>query len=317
MCISLMSYYVVYFFFLMIRRPPRSTLSSSSAASDVYKRQAVDVTKLGKWAVVTGASEGIGAAYCQVFAQKKLNVLLISRSADKLAKTESELKEKYGVETKVFAADLGTLSSDPVAKAALEKEINGLDIAVLVNNVGISYEFPAILTDLEDKRVDQMIDLNVVATTYMTKMVLPGMVDRKRGAIISVSSAAGVMSAGSPMLAMYAGTKAFVERFMRSLSFEYASSNIVLQTHTPYFVKTAMSKMRASLMCPMPIAYARASVAKIGVGGPAIVPYWSHALQHLVVESLPTGLAATQVLGMHKGIRKKALAKQAREAKKE
>jgi len=273
----------------------------------------VNLSKVGKWAIVTGASEGIGAAYCEVFAKKGLNIVLISRSMDKLQKTEEELKTKCPkVETKCIALDLGTLGTDAAAKQTLSKTIESLEVGVLVNNVGISYEYPEFFDELSDDRVQKLIDLNVVATTWMTKAVLPGMLERKRGVILSISSAAGVVTAGSPMLAMYSGTKAFVERFSTSLAGEYAGKGLTIQTHTPYFVSSNMSKMRPSLTCPKPIKYAQASVAALGKGGPNVVPYFWHWIQHSVMESAPVWMASKLQLNMHLDIKKRALRKKQR-----
>lgn len=270
----------------------------------------VNVSKLGKWAVVTGASDGIGAAYCDALASRGMSVVLISRSADKLQAAQAELQQKYPkVEFKVIAMDLGTLGESAVRERLMAQMPDS--VGLLVNNVGISYEYPSKIGDEEftDELVDKMIALNVTATTYMTKMLVPAMAEKKCGAVLNISSAAGVMTAGSPMLAMYAGTKAFVEHFTRSVATEYAADNLIIQTHAPYFVSTAMSKMRPSLICPKASVYARASVSSLGKGGPLVVPFWVHALQHFVMETAPAGFVANYVLGLHKDIRRRAIRK--------
>merc|ERR1711934_125659 len=273
--------------------------------------------KTGEWAVVTGASEGIGAAYCEVLAKKGLNIVLISRSAEKLKSTEDKLKEKFpAINTRCIPFDLGKLDQSSVNESSI-KELLSLDVGVLVNNVGISYEYPEYFAELSDDRVQKLIDLNVVATTWMTKFILPGMLERKRGVILSISSAAGIMTAGSPLLAMYSGTKAFVERFSTSLAGEYSKSGVTIQTHTPYFVSSSMSKMKPNWMCPKPTVFAKASVAKIGNGVSNVIPYWVHALQHYVIESAPIWLVQKLVGSMHVGIKKRALKKKARQAEEE
>jgi 17beta-estradiol 17-dehydrogenase / very-long-chain 3-oxoacyl-CoA reductase len=140
-------------------------------------------------AVVTGATDGIGKAMAFELAKKGLNILLISRSQDKLQSTQNELLSKYsskGIECKIFSIDFS--SFDANQRDALSAFITGMDIGVLINNVGMSYPFPKYFHELANEHVDQLMRLNVDSTTWMTKIVLPGMVERKRGAIVNVGS---------------------------------------------------------------------------------------------------------------------------------
>lgn len=96
----------------------------------------VNILKYGKWAVVTGCTDGIGKAYADLFAKKGLNVVLISRSLDKLNKQAREIENKYKVETKVIVADFTQIDSIyPNIKAQLAD----LDVGILFNNVGMAY----------------------------------------------------------------------------------------------------------------------------------------------------------------------------------
>jgi 17beta-estradiol 17-dehydrogenase / very-long-chain 3-oxoacyl-CoA reductase len=140
-------------------------------------------------AVVTGATDGIGKAMAFELAKKGLNILLISRSQEKLQSTQNELLSKYsskGIECKIFSIDFS--SFDANQRDALSAFITGMDIGVLINNVGMSYPFPKYFHELSNEHVDQLMRLNVDSTTWMTKIVLPGMVERKRGAIVNVGS---------------------------------------------------------------------------------------------------------------------------------
>lgn len=120
-------------------------------------------------------------------AKKGMNIILISRSLDKLKVTADSIKEKYPkIDVKSLDIDFGKF--DEGARKRVADFISGLDIGVLVNNVGMSYPFTKYFDELTDSNVDQLIKLNVDSTTWMTRIVLPGMKAKKRGAIINMAS---------------------------------------------------------------------------------------------------------------------------------
>jgi len=268
-----------------------------------------NLTKYGKWAIVTGASEGLGRAYALELAKSKMNVLLISRTESKLELVKKEIEEKYpGVEARVLAADLS--DAECFAKIAPVVEELG-DVGVLINNAGTSYDFPDYLLDIPDWKVDQLIDLNVRALTKMAKIVLKGMAERKRGAIVNISSVSGT----SPMslLTVYSATKVYVDYFSQALATEYRSQGVFVQSVCPHFVASKMSKMRPSLTVPTPEAFAKSAVNKIGNVECTNGFFW-HDLMQAVVNVVPVGILKGQLHNMHLSIRKRAMKKQARQA---
>lgn len=153
---------------------------------------AIDFKKYGKWAIVTGASDGIGKEFAKQLAKRDLNIVLISRTLSKLQQVADELELTYKVQTRVIDVDFkeGVSVYDKI-----KPRIEGLDIGVLVNNVGMNaptferYHEAALL----DNFFWDILACNVLSVTYMTKLVIQGMVDKKCGLIINVSSVAGSM----------------------------------------------------------------------------------------------------------------------------
>lgn len=163
-------------------------------------RPGKNLKKYGKWAVITGATDGIGKALAFELAKQGLNIFLISRSQDKLLETSKELIDKYSkIEVKYLAVDFNDFSES--IRKTVSENLDVLDIGVLVNNVGISYSYTQYFDELSDLNVEQLIRLNVDSTTWMTRIVLPGMKSRRRGTIVNISSAAGVST--SPLLSQY------------------------------------------------------------------------------------------------------------------
>eukprot|EP00596_Hydrurales_sp_CCMP1899_P002386 CAMPEP_0119042400 /NCGR_PEP_ID=MMETSP1177-20130426/14999_1 /TAXON_ID=2985 /ORGANISM="Ochromonas sp, Strain CCMP1899" /LENGTH=264 /DNA_ID=CAMNT_0007009175 /DNA_START=248 /DNA_END=1042 /DNA_ORIENTATION=- len=245
------------------------------------------------------------------FARKGLNVVLISRTLDKLNDCAAELKAKYPkIEVKVLDVDYSDFSSSIRARVAAF--LDGLDIGVLVNNVGISYPYTKFFHELEDERVEQLITLNVNSTTWMSRIVLPGMLTRKRGAIVNIGSAAGVST--SPLLAQYGAAKGYISMMSKAMNAELKGRNIHVQCQVPMFVATKLAKLKkTSLFVASPTAYARAAISSIGYEA-LCSPYWSHAFQIWLLTALPEWLVIKITLDMHTGIRAAGMKKEARTA---
>ena len=190
-------------------------------------------TRFGKWAVVTGASDGIGKGLAIELCKGGHNVAIVARNAAKLEEAKKEILSKAGcpedaTRVRIVVADFGR---EDVTKlyGELKAELADIqgDIGLLVNNVGVSY--PGAMPFEELQRADrmgsadssrQMLNVNVLSALRMTELVLPGMKERRSGAVLFVSSAHGRMPLGAPLYAEYGGCKAFIENFAKSLAYE-------------------------------------------------------------------------------------------------
>ena len=269
----------------------RAVLSVLSSLYGTMLRGGKNPRKYGEWAVVTGATDGIGKAMSFELARKGCSVLLVSRSAKKLEMVAKELRAshpKVGVRT--MAIDFGSLTD--ALREQFQALVDTLDVGVLVNNVGMSYDFCQWFHELTDDEIADMLALNVDSTTWMTRAVLPGMVSRKRGVVVNMSSAAA--RPPTPLLAVYSATKGYIENLTRALDIEYAGKGIRFQCQSPYWVATAMTfpnskvavEKRATLFTPTAKKFARASVAQIGYGT-MVSPHWPHSLALLAQAYLP------------------------------
>ena len=261
--------------------------------------------KFGSWSVVTGATDGIGLAFAQELARKGQNIVLISRSAEKLETAASSIKKDYGVEVKTIQADFSDLS----IYENINAEIKGLDIGVLVNNVGISFEFPEYFTDLADRKniIDKMLLVNVASVFKMTDIVLPIMSSKKKGIILNLSSGAAMHP--TPLLSLYSATKQCVDCFSKCLYHECKNKGIIVQSIMPYFVATKLSKIRrTSWLIPSPSKYVRSALSTIGETSRSY-GYYAHAIQGAIISMIPESFYIPGAASMNNQTRKRALKK--------
>jgi len=174
-----------------------------------FLRPAKNLKNYGSWAVVTGATDGIGLALAKELAKKKINIFLIARNPVKLKEVSKEIEEKYQVETQCLEIDF--LKFDESKQDQVKQAVSNLEIGILINNVGMSYPFPNYFNEIEPQLVDSLIELNVQSTVRMTRIFLPLMEKRRKGAIVNMSSASSLFPA--PLLTQYSATKAFVDYF--------------------------------------------------------------------------------------------------------
>ena len=192
-----------------------------------------------KTILITGASSGIGEGCARKFASQGARLILNSRSTDKLTALAEELKEKYDAECYVMPFDVCNREAAATALNALPQEWKSID--VLINNAGL-----AIGVDKEHEgsldEWDVMIDTNIKALLSMTRLVVPGMVERGRGHIINIGSIAG--DAAYPGGSVYCATKAAVKALSDGLRIDLVDTPLRVTNIKPGLVETNFSVVR-------------------------------------------------------------------------
>jgi len=284
----------------------RILLMSIRAFWATFIRPSKNLLRYGEWCVITGATDGIGKAFAFEMARKGLHIILISRTKSKLNKTMSAIQKEYPkIKVRTLAIDFSLFDNESREKVSCM--ISDLDVGILINNVGISYSYPMFFNELQDINVQKLIDVNISSTCWMTRIVLPGMISRKRGAIVNMSSASSRNP--SPLLIGYSGSKAYIDLFSQSLDAELRSKGIHVQAQCPLFVATKMSKIRNPRVdAPSAKTYVRAATSAIGYES-LCSPYWCHKLMLWGMSLLPRSFLETQIKKLHLSIRKRALKK--------
>jgi short-subunit dehydrogenase len=183
--------------------------------------------RLAETVLITGASSGIGRELARLFAADGARLVLVARSQDRLRELAAELAANHGAEAHVVPADLSRLASPGEVVEALAQR--HLDVDVLVNNAGFGAH--GSIAELGAERQLAMIDVNVAALTQLTALLLPGMLARRRGAILNVASTAAFQP--GPNQAVYCATKAYVLSFTEALAEEVRGSGVKVSCLAP------------------------------------------------------------------------------------
>jgi short-subunit dehydrogenase len=215
-------------------------------------------------ALVTGASSGIGLEIARLLAADGKDLVIVARNRERLTQIAGELQSQHKASVNVLAADL----SDPDAPASIARALGGigLSVDVLVNNAGMGVYGPFLETDLA--RELEMIRVNLVALTELTKMFLPGMVRRGRGRILNVSSTAAFQP--GPLMAVYYATKAYALSFSEALANEVRGTGVTVTALCPGPTLTDFQRragMEQTKLLRTPMVTDVKSVARAGYEG--------------------------------------------------
>ncbi|KAJ6431039.1 hypothetical protein OIU84_018525 [Salix udensis] len=240
-----------------------------------FLRPEKNLKEYGSWAVITGATDGIGKAFAHQLAQKG------SKSCS----------DHPGIKIKAVPLDFSSKLSARAAQGVIAMAVEGLSVGLLINNVGITYPAARFFHEVDEKVWMEIVRVNVEGTSRVTRAVLTGMIRRRRGAIVNIGSGASTVMPSHPLFTIYAATKAYIDQLSRCLNVEYKRYGIHVQCQVPLYVATKMASKvasirRSSLFIPAPEDYAKAAIGRIGYEA-RCAPYWAHSFQWWFAELLP------------------------------
>ena len=215
----------------------------------------------GKWALVTGASAGIGLALAELLAESKANLVLTARRTDRLAEIAAKLHTKHGVKVEICGADL-TRSDAPENIHAFTAGRN-IEVELLVNNAGFgAFGF---VHGIPAQTMLDMVQVNCSAVVHLTRLYLPGMVERKHGDVMIVSSIAAFQ--GLPLNAVYAATKAFDLLFAEATAEEVRRFGVNVSALCPGTTTTEFQEVAKQPDRVFRNAETAEKVARVGLEG--------------------------------------------------
>ena len=189
--------------------------------------------KYGTWAVITGASSGIGKASAELLAKQGVNIVLVARNLQRLEDAAKDIRQRFSVETKTIQADL----THPEAVQLMYDQTKDLDVGLVMPNAGMEVVGDFAYTDWETNQ--KLIQLNVVVPAQMANLFGRQMAERKRGAILFVSSMIGYQ--GTPLLANYAASKSYIITLGEALHVELKRHGVDVLVLSPGLTMTPMS----------------------------------------------------------------------------
>ena len=250
-----------------------------------------------QWALVTGATAGIGESFTRLLASKGYNIALVARDEVRLHERAAGLREKYGIQTFVLPADLATKSG----VKSVEKYIQSYEIQVLINNAGFGINKAFTVSDLGDEQ--DLLNVLVRAPMRLMHVILPGMKERKSGTIINVSSVAGFIAGGT-----YSAAKSYLTVLSESLNTELRGTGVIVSALCPGFTRTEFHQRGRMKMKGLP-SYMWLNADKLVAQSwkdaqahqPVSVPGWQYKLLIAIVSIAPRSFV--RQIGMN--VRKK------------
>jgi hypothetical protein len=246
----------------------------------------------GPWALVAGASVGLGEAFARQLARRGLNLLLVARGQAGLDSLAAELRSAHGIEVRTLAADLAR----PDLVTAIQEFAAGLEVGLVVYNAAYSTIGPFLDHPLQDHL--RVIDVNCRGPLLLAHLFGRAMAERKRGGIVLMTSLAG--SQGGPWIASYAASKAFNLILAEALWDELAASGVHViacragATHTPGYESSKPRPSKVPLLDPSYVA--SKTLAALG-RGPSVVPGVFYRFSAFVMGRLLPRRMAIRIMG--------------------
>ena len=251
----------------------------------------VEVFK-GKWALVTGASAGIGVALARELAAHGANLILTARRRERLETLAAELRGR-GADVRILTADLMDADAPRAIFEAIGREDGGAGLAVeiLVNNAGLGQYGDFYSSDLQQEL--RQVRVNCEAVVHLTRLFVPAMVERGRGWVLVVASTASFQPV--PFLSTYAATKGFDRMFAVALAEELAPRGVTVTALCPGPTETEFFDVAGAAAFRNKRDQTAEAVARIGVhalarGKRTIIPYLGGKMSAIGVRFLPTSL---------------------------
>ena len=241
---------------------------------------------MASWALVTGATSGIGESFTRLLAQNNYNIVLVARDHPRMQVRARDLESKYKISTHVIQADLAT----DAGCATVEDYIANNQIDVLVNNAGFGLNKAFTLSSMDAEQ--QMLDVLVRTPMRLMQSVLPGMKERNKGIVINVSSVAGYIAGGT-----YSASKSYITVLSESLNTELAGTNVKVSALCPGFTRTEFHQRARMSMKGLPnfmwlnsdelVAKSWSDALK---GKAVSIPGWQYQLLVFLIHSIPRSI---------------------------
>jgi len=252
-----------------------------------------------KWALVTGATAGIGESFTRLLAAKGFDLVLVARDEARLHERAAGLKEKFSAESVVIVADLAT----EAGCAKVEDYIRANEIEVLINNAGFGINKAFTMSDLAKE--EEILKVLVRTPMRLMHVALPAMKERNSGIVINVSSVASFIAGGA-----YSASKAYLTVLSESLSTELSSTNIKISALCPGFTRTEFHQRGRMKMAGLPnfmwlnsdVLVAKAWKDAVS-GKPVSIPGWQYKALVGLISLVPR--AMVRRLGMNLRVRQR------------
>lgn len=271
------------------------------------------------WALVTGASDGIGEGFAEELAQQGFNVVLHGRNEQKLLGVKERLQAQWPtIKFRILVLDAINDVSDSAKIEAAVNELATLNIKVLINNVGgVAGGKPTMrkFTEQSPDMIDGWIDVNARFPVQITRQVLPQLIANQPALIINIGS--GASEVPSPWMSIYSGTKAFNLSWSRSLAVELQDEGHDIDCHAIIVgqVSTARMGSPTSVTSPSPRKFARSALGVAGTGQKIAAAYWGHDMLMSFFKAMPSSFAENFVRKISRQLAAKEMKELEEEAK--